>query len=606
MDNLTIIVPFWRGHSTLPDLLDSIERDYQVIVINDYGSNSPDTGRWPNVRVENLNRRGYFSGACNRGFELAGERDVLILNQDTVLKHGWEQVLEANRQRYALIGDGVMKHPAWPMGYVQGTFMYIRRDALNAVGGFNERLYPLWGATCEFQLRACRAGFKALPLSDSSRMFFHRRRSGRAFGSSISQALREEPEKRRWFIRTPPEVSVIITTYNYGRYLEQAVSSVLDQTFQSTEIIIVDDGSTDDTKTIGERLADPWKGIHYLRQTNRGASAAANYGIRHSHGRYITVLDGDDWMAPTRLERLYEVAVKHPHSVVYDDVMFCYTDGRQEHKPLADYDFHRLLERNMMHKGMLYPVKAWREVGGYSNAMDDGREDWEFNIRLGLACWCGVHIPEPLYMYRRQGQGRTERNVKPRAYFADKLRQLHPNVYMNAERRREIGDRVMACCGGKRRTRPATVSISTTRRPAPTTAEPPEEGWVLMEYTGQSIANQTIFGPSYTRYKYGRNARNLRLWVRPDDVQFMLSTNLFKVVPLRTPEPAPKPEQVEKSTSEGEEPEPEPQQREISGTRAAVELAGRAGIELADVPHEGERVTVRDVRRYLDGLGVDY
>src|SRR6185503_20549111 len=105
----------------------------------------------------------------------------------------------------------------WPKGYVQGTFMFMRRDALEKIGGLNAVDYPLWGATAEWQLRACRAGFEALPL-DSIPGFEHAR--GQApYGSSIKATLEAEPAKRATFIRTPPEISVIIPSYNYGRYL---------------------------------------------------------------------------------------------------------------------------------------------------------------------------------------------------------------------------------------------------------------------------------------------------------------------------------------------------------------------------------------------------
>ena len=165
MERLTCVIPFWNGHATLPGLLASIPRNLPVVVVNDAESVPPERecAGYANVRLVNLARRGYFSGACNTGFAEAGADDVLVLNQDGALMPGWEQAL-AERERYGLIGDGVFAHPAWPRGYIQGTFMFIRRDVLKTIGDFNTALYPLWGATCEYQLRACRRGFEALPL----------------------------------------------------------------------------------------------------------------------------------------------------------------------------------------------------------------------------------------------------------------------------------------------------------------------------------------------------------------------------------------------------------------------------------------------------------
>jgi GT2 family glycosyltransferase len=525
---------------------------------------------------------------------------VLILNQDGALRNGWQRAL-LDRDRYGIIGDGVMGHPAWPNGYVQGTFMFIRRDVLDRVGGFNKDLYPLWGGTCEYQLRACRQGFQALPVDVDP--YFEHARGGKAFGSAIQRTLNEHPEQRRLFIKTPPEISVIITTYNFGRYLEQAVRSVLDQTFQATEIIIVDDGSTDNTAQVGRRLEDRWKGIRYIRQENQGASVAANTGIEPAKGRYVTVLDGDDWMAPTRLEKMHALALRHPHSVIYDDVRFVGNQGQERIRRMPDYDFEVLLNRNGMHKGILYPKKAWLQVGGYAPRMDNGREDWEFNIKLGLHGWCGVHLKEGLYMYRRQGQGRTEHTPRPRSYFKEKIIRMHRDIY-------EQGARPMACCGGKRRSSSTrTVSIQTTSGPAMSLDTQPEGDWLAMEYTGNSIGNQTIFGPSGQRYKYGRNQRNLRIWVRVEDREFMENTGLF--LRFNLPGPAPEPESAPEPEEEAPaEPEvttlPVEEAPVPEATRYAANLAEETGVDLRDVSYDGDKIGIADVRAYLDELGIDY
>ena len=100
-------------------------------------------------------------------------------------------------------------------------------------------------------------------------------------------------------------VSVVIPTYNYGRFVVDAVDCALQQTWGNLEVIVVDDGSTDDTR---ERLAPYLDRIQYVHQPNRGLSAARNTGIRHARGEWIALLDADDLWHPQKIERQLSIA----------------------------------------------------------------------------------------------------------------------------------------------------------------------------------------------------------------------------------------------------------------------------------------------------------
>ena len=98
-----------------------------------------------------------------------------------------------------------------------------------------------------------------------------------------------------------PEISVIIPTFNYGKYIKRAIESILTQTYQDVEIIVVDDGSTDNTREIiRSKQSDK---IRYFYQENKGAPSARNKGIVESKGKYIAFLDADDEWLPTKLEK---------------------------------------------------------------------------------------------------------------------------------------------------------------------------------------------------------------------------------------------------------------------------------------------------------------
>lgn len=106
-----------------------------------------------------------------------------------------------------------------------------------------------------------------------------------------------------------PTVSVVIPTYNRARFLPTAVASVRAQTHPCAEIVIVDDGSTDDTAQVVQALGD---GIRYLRQDNAGPAAARNRGIRHAQGDYVAFLDTDDRWLPDKIALQLEIAVREP------------------------------------------------------------------------------------------------------------------------------------------------------------------------------------------------------------------------------------------------------------------------------------------------------
>jgi glycosyltransferase involved in cell wall biosynthesis len=105
-------------------------------------------------------------------------------------------------------------------------------------------------------------------------------------------------------------VSVIIPAYNQAHYLSAAVHSVLTQTHDQLEVIVVDDGSTDRTRDVVERISDPR--VRYVHQQNAGLSAARNTGIRHARGDFLSYLDSDDLFLPDKLRVLLGAFDQNP------------------------------------------------------------------------------------------------------------------------------------------------------------------------------------------------------------------------------------------------------------------------------------------------------
>lgn len=129
-----------------------------------------------------------------------------------------------------------------------------------------------------------------------------------------------------------PFFSIVIPTYNRANLLTRAVESVLAQTFNNWELLIVDDGSTDNTRAVVEEYAD--ERIHYIYQQNAERSAARNNGIEHSSGKYVCFLDSDDYYLANRLQLLYDELNKRnlPVAMFYTGLVLS-DNGKLSNRP---------------------------------------------------------------------------------------------------------------------------------------------------------------------------------------------------------------------------------------------------------------------------------
>jgi len=503
----TVIIPYRDNPKALRRLLDSYDTVAVPTIVVDDLSNPPIRLRRKGVETIYMPKRGYFAGAVNAGIQ-ACDTDVLVLNQDIWFTDDrWLEDVQEMARHHAIFGDGVFGHPAWPEGYVQGTCMYVRRDAIERVGTIDAAHWPLWGGTAEWQLRICRAGFTARPLRDCR--WFQHERGRKRFGSSIEALLRERPERRDKFIRTPPLVSVVTACYNYGRYLTDWVNSMIGgptslgahsgQTFQGFELVIVDDASTDDSWDTARALADPWKGIRaYRRHANGGTAAALNSAIRRAYGRYIMTVDADDMLEPEALERFLAVMEQHPGDLLYSDMQTFGMGKRGKSWQAQEYDFNKLLDQNQVPAGTMFAKTAWRDAGGFPEAFGHGRQDWAFAVAMGAIGHCGRRIPSELYLYRREGHNRSLRNTNPRdrAAFRALMERTFPSLYQE-------GRQMPRCCGGR-----GSRIVSSAARSASIPIAPGSDGMVLLEYIGANTGRQVIYGPiTRTRYSYKGSAR---------------------------------------------------------------------------------------------------
>ena len=197
-------------------------------------------------------------------------------------------------------------------------------------------------------------------------------------------------------------VSVIIPAYNQGCYLDKAVQSVLGQTYPNFEIIIVDDGSTDNTASIGCSYNAPH--IHYVRQENQGLPAARNTGLRYAQGEFVSYLDSDDLFLPDKLKLLMEAFEVRPDLgfVAGQAIPINETDqplGKMYDSPVPQ-PLEELLLGNPLHVGSVLVRRAWQDRAGEFDTSLRSYEDWDMWLRLALlGCQMGW-VAQPVSLYR--------------------------------------------------------------------------------------------------------------------------------------------------------------------------------------------------------------
>lgn len=129
------------------------------------------------------------------------------------------------------------------------------------------------------------------------------------------------------------KISVIVPVYNTGRYLERCLNSIMAQSFQEIEIIIINDCSTDDSlEIIKKYINDDKRAILINKEKNEGVSSARNTGIKIATGKYVQYIDGDDWVEKDFLKNMYEFAEKENLDIVVSDYCEDYFDGRKKIK----------------------------------------------------------------------------------------------------------------------------------------------------------------------------------------------------------------------------------------------------------------------------------
>ncbi len=207
-----------------------------------------------------------------------------------------------------------------------------------------------------------------------------------------------------------PKVSVVIPAYNSEQTICETIESVLNQTFSDFEVIVVNDGSQDDTVAVVKTIND--SRVRLIDYPNAGAAASRNRGAEQARGELLAFLDADDLWTPDKLEAQVAALDKNPQaSVAYSWTDFI--DANSQflwpglHISESGYVLERLLVVNFIENGSntLIRKEAFRRVGGFDDSFESS-EDWELWLRLA-ADHQFIAIPAPQILYRRTSTSKS-------------------------------------------------------------------------------------------------------------------------------------------------------------------------------------------------------
>jgi glycosyltransferase involved in cell wall biosynthesis len=198
-----------------------------------------------------------------------------------------------------------------------------------------------------------------------------------------------------------PKISVIIPCYNLGHYLDEAVDSVLSQTYRNFEIVVVNDGSTDPaTQALLGDYQRP--STRVIQAPHGGLAAARNLGIARTAGEYLCALDADDRLEPSYLSKAVEALDGDPSVTFVSSWLRTFGDEDWEWKP-EKCDLPTLLWEDTILTAAVVRRDAVLAAGGYDTAMPvQGDEDWDLWLTLVEQGHRGVILPEVLFNYRRR------------------------------------------------------------------------------------------------------------------------------------------------------------------------------------------------------------
>ena len=247
-----------------------------------------------------------------------------------------------------------------------------------------------------------------------------------------------------------PQITVLMPAYNAGKYIAEAIASVLGQTFGDFELLIVNDGSIDDTLDVIQSFDD--KRIKVISQSNQGVAAALNAGLKNAEAEYIARFDADDVCMPQRLQKQYEFLRHNPDYVLVgsdadyilenNDFLFHFQCLAHTHDEIMDRLYFYC---PFVHPAVMYKKDAALTAGGYPDVAHNFEDYMLWVAMADNGKFCNIN--EPLIKYRlnphsvtidERWRGRRFRELKRKAILNGKISDAEGNELLNIIKRQDV------------------------------------------------------------------------------------------------------------------------------------------------------------------------
>jgi len=223
------------------------------------------------------------------------------------------------------------------------------------------------------------------------------------------------------------KVSVVVTCYNYGGYLGECLDSVLSQSYSDLEIILVNDGSTDQTAEVARGFLKETR-VRYIEQENAGQARAKNVGIGHSTGNFVAFLDADDAWEREKLEKQIPLFTDPRIGVVYSLARYVDAEGRRVVLDQSHLSFHphagNVTRQLFMDNFVPFSSSVVRkEILDQARGFDERLKmgiDWDLWLRLSLS-WAFGYVDDTLLVYRVGHPGQMSKNTEVRHRCVDRI-----------------------------------------------------------------------------------------------------------------------------------------------------------------------------------------